>query len=466
MSLDKKKIAAASWQRASQSLAKQDWDFAIEMLAQCVTLVPDNLMYRQTLRGTEQKKYNNNKTGARFAGTKLMGVRSKITLAKRGKNWEQVDLEAERGLQVNPWDAGLNADVGESCRERGFDDVAVFAYTLAIQSEPENKDHRRKLAEILEERGEYDGARAQWQQIAKLDPNDHEARRKENSLMTMKVIDRNNMETATSTRDMRPQQPPSNAYDAYRPGAAGSQAEMAAPGEDPETDLKHAIRKAPENKDLYLKLADLYRKADRLEEAMAQIQKALELSGGDQNIREQLEDVELIRMRKAVDAAAEKSRAVPEDEALKAKATVLRTELYKRDVQVKQARSDRYPKNLALKYELAQLYMKFKKWETAIPLLQAATADNRQEVDARILLGECFLNDNKKPLATRQFESAVKLVNPQDQQDQFLKCHYVLGRLAEDKGDTDTATNHYSEVLSLDYGYRDARTRLERLQGA
>ncbi len=465
MSVDKKKIAAACWQRASQSLAKQDWDFAIEMLSQCVTLVPDNLMYRQTLRGAEQKKYGDNKSGARFAGTKLMGVKSKIGMARRSKNWEQLDLEAERGLQVNPWDAGLNSDVGEACRERGFDEVAVFAYGAAVQSEPTSKDHRRHLAELLEERGEYDAAAKQWREIAKIDPNEHEARRKEGELATKKVIDRNNFNSAESTRDLRPNAQPANAYDAFRPGG-GSQAEMAAPGEDPETDLKHAIRKSPENKDLYLKLADLYRKEDRLEEAAAQIQKALELSGGDQNIRELLEDVELIRMRKGVETAAEKSRAAPEDGSLKAKATALRTELYKRDVQIKQARSDRYPKNLALKYELAQLYMKFKKWDAAIPLLQAATADNRQEIDARISLGECFLADNKKPLAVRQFESAVKLVNPQDQQEQYLKCHYVLGRLAEEKGDADAATNHYSEVLSLDYGYRDARGRLEKLQGA
>ena len=85
MGPDKKKIAAASWKRASEAMAKEDWDFAIMMLTQCVTLVPDNLLYRQNIRGCEERKYGNNKTGAKMAGAKLMGIRSKITLARRSK---------------------------------------------------------------------------------------------------------------------------------------------------------------------------------------------------------------------------------------------------------------------------------------------------------------------------------------------------------------------------------------------
>ena len=94
-----------------------------------------------------------------------------------------------------------------------------------------------------------------------------------------------------------------------------------------------------------------------------------------------------------------------------------------------------------------------------------ASANNKLEPEARVMLGECFLSSGKKTLAERQFETAVKLVNPHEQPDQFLKCHYVLGRLAEEKGDAETAIDHYTEVLSLDYNYRDAVGRMEKLQG-
>jgi tetratricopeptide (TPR) repeat protein len=462
MAPDKKKIAADCFRRATQAMAKEDWDYAIEMLSQSVSLEPDNLMFRQNLRGCEYRKYGNNKTGARFSGPRLMGIRGMIKKARMQKNWEQVDQQAEAGLQINPWDAQLNADVADACRERGFEEVAVFAFEKAVEAEPNNKGYLLSLAELYEERGEYDKATGVWSRIAKLDPNDHEPKRKMTELHALKVTDRGGYDSAKSTKDVKAQ--PRTAYDEYRP-VAGVREEAVAPGESLEADLQHAIRKDPNNKELYQKLADYYRREDRLDEAMAQFQKALEISGGDPAIREMLEDTELQRMRKNVEVAAEKLRAKPDDEALRQKAAALKTEFLKREIQVLQSRVERYPKDLQKKFELGARLMKFKKWDQAIPLLQAASANNKLEPEARVLLGECFLNDNKKPLATRQFETAAKLVNQHEQPDLFLKCHYVLGRLAEEKGDAEAAISHYTEVLSLDYNYRDARTRIDKLQG-
>lgn len=462
MGPDKKKIAADCWKRASQAMAKEDWDYAIEMLSQSVNLAPDNLLYRQNLRGVEYRKYGNNKTGARFSGPRLMGIRGMIKKARMQKNWEQLDQQAEAGLQLNPWDAQLSADVAEACRERGFDEIAVFSYEKALETDNNNKDYLKNLADLYEERGEYDKAIGAWTKLAKLDPNDQTANRRITDLHTQKVTHRGGYDDAKSTKEVRAQ--PKSAYEQYSP-ASGRQEEAAAPGESIEADLQHAIRKDPNNVQLYQKLGDYYRREDRLEESMAQFQKAMELSGGDPAIREMLEDTEIQRMRKNVDVASEKLRDHPDDDALKQQVAAMKGEFLKREIQVLQSRVDRYPKDLQKKFELAQRLMKFKKWDQAIPLLQAASANNKLEPEARVMLGECFLSEGKKPLAARQFETAVKLVNVHDQPELFLKCHYVLGRLAEEKGENETATGHYTEVLSLDYSYRDARNRMEKLQG-
>lgn len=462
MGPDKKKIAAASWKRGSEAMAKEDWEFAVVMFSQCVTMDPANLMYRQSLRGVEYRKYGNNKSGAKFSGPKLMGVRSKIGLAKRSKNWETVDQEAEKGLLVNPWDAQLNSDVGEACRERGFEEVAVFSYEKALEADSNNKDVLKSLAGLYEESGQYDKAIGAWTRLSKLDPNDQTPNRRITDLHTKKVTHRGGYDDAQSTKEVRAQ--PKSAYEQYSP-ASGRQDDSVAPGESAEADLQHAIRKDPNNKQLYQKLADLYRREDRLDEAMVQFQKAVELSGGDPAVREQLEDTEIQRMRKEVDLASEKLKATPDDDALKQQVGAMKGEFLKREIQVLQSRVERNPKDLQKKFDLAQRLMKFKKWDQAIPLLQAASANNKLEPEARVMLGECFLSDNKKPLAARQFETAVKLVNVHDQADLFLKCHYVLGRLAEEKGDVETAISHYTDVLSLEYNYRDTKTRMEKLQG-
>jgi DNA-binding PadR family transcriptional regulator len=45
-----------------EAMNQQNWDYAIESFLQAATLVPDNVAYRQALRGCERKKYKDNKT--------------------------------------------------------------------------------------------------------------------------------------------------------------------------------------------------------------------------------------------------------------------------------------------------------------------------------------------------------------------------------------------------------------------
>ena len=52
------------------ALAKANFDYAIEMYGKAVALAPDNLSFRQSLRGSEYKKYQDNKTGAKLASVR------------------------------------------------------------------------------------------------------------------------------------------------------------------------------------------------------------------------------------------------------------------------------------------------------------------------------------------------------------------------------------------------------------
>jgi tetratricopeptide (TPR) repeat protein len=80
-------------------------------------------------------------------------------------------------------------------------------------------------------------------------------------------------------------------------------------------------------------------------------------------------------------------------------------------------------------------------------------------------LGKCFLKVKKNDLAEFQFKRAVAKLNPNDHLKPLLECRYYLGRLAEEAGRKDEAVREYNEVIALDYEYKDARVRLEKLQG-
>jgi tetratricopeptide (TPR) repeat protein len=275
----------------------------------------------------------------------------------------------------------------------------------------------------------------------------------------MSMIDRGGYEDADTTRDVE-----QTAYDLDRPAQSTMPQAVDGPGVSVEADLQRAIRKDESSIANYLKLGDFYRREKRLEEAAATLRTALDVSGGDQSIREQVEDVELDQLKHNLELAEEAVRSNGEDKTARKNATALAKELLQREIGIFNSRIERYPQDSRLKFDLAQRYMRTKKWSEAIPQLQQASADTRLECDVLVALGECFLNDKKERLGRRQFEKACEKVNQHDRPDLFLKTHYVLGRLCQKAGQREQAEDHYNEVLAVEYNYRDTLKRLEKLQ--
>lgn len=460
MNGDKRKMAAECWRRGTDAMQNQNWDYAIQMYQQCVKFEPSNLLFRQTLRGTEEKKYDNNKSGAKMAGMKLMGPRGRIKKGQLKKDWEAVDAAAEEGLAINPWEAQLHADLGHALNEIGHKEVATFCYEKAVQNDPNSKDFCRALAELYESRGDYKLAVGVWEQICKINPMDGEARTRAQQAATKQVIDRGGYEGADDTKGVMADHEVAKRLNIQKDGA-----HIDGPGQSEEADLQRSIRKEPDNKDNYIKLAEFYRRTGKLDESKSMFEKAVELSGGDGNIREMVEDVELDMLRKNLEIARERRGENPDDEQLKAQVAELKGEFIKREMEVLRSRVERYPNDMRLKFSLAECFMQTGKFSQAIPLFQQASQDQRIETKSLACLGKCFMQEKKYPLAKRQFEKAVPMLNVHDDPDLFKDTNYWLGRLCEASSDISAAEDYYSEVLAADYEFRDTLQRLEKLQG-
>ncbi len=454
----KKKYAAESFKKGTEAMSKQNWDYAINMTGQAVKLDPGNLLFRQTLRGCERRKYPKC-TGAKMAGMRLMGVKGSIKKSRLTRNWTQLDQSAEEGLTLVPWDAELNADAGEATANLGFTDVAVQLYRWAVDSDSNNINLLKSLGMLLEQKGEFVESIKYWERVFKITPLDMEARSKIMQLNASSVIrdgdfeDEHGQKTERSIEDIR------KAIGKHSRGSAAADG----PGQSEEADLQRAVRKDPDNKDGFLKLADYYRRAGKLEDAGAMYQKALELSGGDPNIREQHEDVELDLMRKKVELVKANAAKTPDDKEAEANAKAQEIELLKREVETYRVRVERHPNDLRLKFALGERFYKLKMYSPAIPLFQAAIQDIRMEGQSLLLLAKCFIQEKKGMLARKQLEKAVPKLNAIEHKASFLEAHYYLGRLCEEAKEYEKSGGHYSEVLAIDYEYKDALKRLEGL---
>lgn len=458
----KRKLAADCFRKGNEAMAKENWDYAVDMLDKSTALDPANLMYRQVKRGCTRKKYGENGTGARMSGMKLMGVRTRIKKCRMKKDWPGVDRAAEEGLIVNPWDAGLHSDLGDACIALDRDDIAVESYRLCVKAEPKNLDYLRKLGNVLRDRGEYLEGVKYWERIQELKPDDEEARTMISKLLTEQTMNRGGYEEAENTREVKAQ----NAYELDRIARQAAAAGPDGPGQSDEADLQRAIRKDPATVSNYMALADIYRKEKKLQQAADVLKQGLDASGNDPAVREKLEDVELDLMRLTVAISKKEAKANQTNKQFVKKYQALRTELLKREISVFTARIERNPKDPRLKLDLGLRYKQSKEWTKAIPHLQKASTAQNLKVEALTALGECLLNDKKVDLARRQFEKALEFINEQDQVDEYCQVHYALGRIFQSQKKMDKAEHHYTEVLGKDYEYKDVLARLEKLESA
>lgn len=461
--------AAQEWyKKGTDAMSRQTWDFAVECFTNAVKMKPDVVLFRQTRHLSCRKLHGDNGTGARMAGVKLMGTRGKCKKARMSKDWTTLDTAAEEGMTVNPWDGQLFADIGLAATELDRGEIADYAYGMACEIDKENIPWLLARGYVLRERGNYDKARSCFLAVKKLDPVNAEARTMLGKIDAESTIDRSGLGKADSTRDVKTEDSKKaevDAYEADRIARKGGQKETVAPGESVEADLKASIRKSPEALGNYQKLADLLRDARRFQESVDILEKALELQPGSVGLIEMKEDIELELMREKLAEATERSRKYPDREPLKNKCVKLKTEIAKREITIFAARVENNPNNMKMKVELAERYRKAKQFKLAIPLFQQSVADSRLKEDALVGLGECFIRSGKVDLGRRQFEKALETLDHDTKPDAFKTAHYYLGRLYEKANKNDKAENHYNEILSQDYDFRDVLKRLEDMQG-
>lgn len=463
---DREKGAQDWYLKGTGAMNHKNWDYAVECFINCVRLMPEHLVYRQAKHGCLRKKFGDNGSGAKMSGMRLMGVKGRLKKSRMQKDWKNVEATAEEGLLTNPWDPHLWFDLGDSCAQQQNFNVARYAFERAVEYDKDNVDFNRRLGNFLFEQRDYKAARQYFERLYKLVPTDGEARTMMSRCDAELTMTKGYNE-AENTRDVKVEQPAAqvNAYEVDRQARKGAPKTSDAPGDSDETDMLHAIRKDPENVNLYLKLAHLYKGSREFSKAAELLTKALEISKGNADISEQLQEVQLLMMRNDLAEAEERARKNPGKERLVEKVKTLKAELTEKEIAFYSHGVENNPSDLKKKYELAMRLFAVKQYSKAIPLLQQSVSNPTLKIDALVLLGECFARDGKLDLARRQFEKSLEGLNHADRPEAFKTAHYMLGRIYEKAGKTEQAEHHYGEILANDYEYKDVLKRMEEMQG-
>ncbi len=192
--------AQTFFQYGNDAALKSNFDYAIEMYKRACKIVPDNLVFRQALRGVERRKFNGDpsKVGM-LVGAKNQPLLMRAKSAKsKGNHIHAIEL-CEDAFVNNPWDVGAARVAAEAAEAAG---LLVLAQWLVetVQGNTKDVDFFKFSAHIHEINESWQKAINCWEQVKKLNPNDQDSSRAINALSAAGTIKRAGLEDTLDKR--------------------------------------------------------------------------------------------------------------------------------------------------------------------------------------------------------------------------------------------------------------------------
>jgi len=127
-------------------------------------------------------------------------------------------------------------------------------------------------------------------------------------------------------------------------------------------------------------------------------------------------------------------------------------------------RVERYPTDLAIRFEYGELLFKAGKIGEAIGEFQKAQQNPSKRLQAMSFLGQCFARRNMNDLAARTLQNAIKEKPVFD--DEKKDLIYLLGCVLEKMGKTEEAMDQFKQIYETDIGYRDVGAKVDAYYAA
>jgi tetratricopeptide (TPR) repeat protein len=124
-----------------------------------------------------------------------------------------------------------------------------------------------------------------------------------------------------------------------------------------------------------------------------------------------------------------------------------------------QKRVEKYPTDLAIRYELGVLYFKAGKIGEAIQEFQKARQNPNKKLAAMGYLAQCYGKRKMYDLAAGTLQEAIKEKPVFDEEKKELV--YNLGLMLENMGKKDEAIEQFKVIYATDAGYKDVNARVE-----
>lgn len=443
------------YDRGLAAYHKDNFDYAITLLAEALRKEPAFFDARQALRAAQFKR-----AGARRGGffKRMLGhgqaapLLARAQLALRTNPADALPL-AEQILEDDPANAAAHKLLADAAGQLGLHRTAVLSLEIVFKNAPGDREAALRLARALIAAGQGPRADRILADLLAANPADLEVAQVYKDLGARRSLNEQGYAKLEggggSYRDvLRNEAEAVSLEQEQRVVKSGDVADKLI--------AEHEARLAaePGNLKTLRTLGELYTQKRQFDRALAAFQRIADAEGKvDPGLERAVIDTRL----KQFDDEAAAAPGAPARARIEAERDAFRLAELQKLV-------ERYPTDLHLRYDLGAACLAAGKVTEAIRELQRAQNNPNRRVPAMGLLGEAFARRGMLDLAVRTLENALKEKAVFDEEKKALL--YRLGRVYEQQGRADQAVEQFKLIYEADIGYRDVADKVDAYYAA
>jgi tetratricopeptide (TPR) repeat protein len=445
--------------KANEAAQRENVDYAITLFNQVLEKEPAFFDCRKALRAAQFQK-----CGSRggFFKKMLSGAGSQPQLAKAkmalSKNPAEAMAIAEQILNSDPNSSGAHRIIVDAATALELPHTAVLSYETLSNNSPKDKDLAIAFARALAAAGDVsEGEQNRGEQILmallREMPNDGELNQALKDLSARKTLDQggyNALESGQgSYRDILKDK---------EQAASLEQEKRVVKSEDVTERLigeyEARLLTEPNNLKLVRQLAELYAQKKNFDRSLEFYDRVKNSDmGNDPSLERSISDTIVRRFDHQLEQL---DPAAPDYTEQSAK---LQAEKLTFQVTDCQKRVEKYPTDLAIRFEMGELYFQVGKISEAIQEFQKAQQNPHKRLASMSFLAQCFARRKMFDLAARTLQNAIKEKPVFDEEKKDLV--YNLGCVLESMGKKEEAIEQFKMIYETDAGYKDVTAKVE-----
>lgn len=438
------------YEKGFAAMERGNMNYAMDTFMSVLELEPRLLKARHLLRAAQVKQFKANKGGVvTHIMSSITGIGGYLSATSALKKDPVKALKiTEKLLRSDPLNRlFINVHV-QAALAADMPEVAILMLEVAREFYQKDIDILTRLGQLYLDNNQTDKGRNVYEVLLSLKPNDPKIVKAYKDASALDTMSKGGWSDAGSYRDVM--------KDAGEATRLEQEAKAVKSSKDIDSliaDSMSKIEKEPQNINYRRALAELYVRAERMDEALQTLKEAQELSGGADpqidramsNVKLKKFDLEISELKKADDTAGAEAKQQERDAF---------------ELQDAAERVKRYPNDLQFRYEYGVLLFDNGQLNEAIQQFQQAQRNPQRRTRSLYYMALCFKQKEQYDIALEQLEKALSEMSIMDATKKDTL--YELGEICEQMGDKQKAAKYYKEIYSVDIGYRDISEKIEK----